>query len=197
MSYITARPESIEIRSNWLRILIWLLVCIGASYLIWLVIIGKIGDLTSDDWRYWLMWVGVAFLFLCAVSLLWSLLHAGEVIIRLSSEGVWIKGGRDGTTIPWKLVDNVVRSKDKNRQYTVLEMSDENYRSLNRGLVHLVLYHLNKLLGVKGIWLNVSVSTVSKDQLESLVAGYWNDWKVRQGNSATERLVEPGLKGKR
>ena len=125
------------------------------------------------------MWVGVAFLALCSVSLLWSLLHAGEVIIRLSSEGVWIKGGRKGTNIPWKLVDNVVRSKDKNRQYTVLEMSDENYRNLNRGPVHLVLYRLNKLLGVKGIWLNVANSTVSKDQLESWVAGYWNDWKER------------------
>ena len=111
----------------------WLLVCIGSAYLVWLVIDGQIGDLTFDDWRYWLMWVGVAFLALCSVSLLWSLLHAGEVIIRLSSEGVWIKGGRKGTNIPWKLVDNVVRSKDKNRQYTVLEMSDENYRNLNRG----------------------------------------------------------------
>jgi hypothetical protein len=85
------------------------------------------------------------------------------------------QGGRKGTNIPWKLVDNVVRSKDKNRQYTVLEMSDENYRSLNRGPVHLVLYRLNKLLGVKGIWLNVTDSTVSKDQLESWAVGYWNE----------------------
>ena len=125
------------------------------------------------------MWVGVAFLALCSVSLLWGLLHAGEVKIRLSSEGVWIKGGRKGTNIPWKLVDNVVRSKDRNRQYTVLEMSEESYRSLNRGQVHLVLYRLNKLLGVKGIWLNVTDSTVSKVQLESWVVGYWNDWKER------------------
>jgi hypothetical protein len=56
-----------------------------------------------------------------------------------------------------------------------LEMSDENYRSLNRGPVHLVLYRLNKLLGVKGIWLNVTDSTVSKDQLESWAVGYWNE----------------------
>jgi hypothetical protein len=94
MSYITARPASIEIKSNWFRLLMYLFGFIGATILCWFAAVGKIGDLTSADAMYWLVWLGFLFCVFGTVAMLWNLLHAGEVMIRVSSEGVWIKGGK-------------------------------------------------------------------------------------------------------
>ena len=138
-------------------------------------------------------WLGVGFFGLGSLVILWSLLNAGAVVLRISTDGIWIKGLRDGTNVPWKLVDNISRSKIKGADFLVLEMSDDDRASLYPGKISLGLRKLNNLLnnlmGVKGLTLNISNTAVSNDDLESWLLSFWNDWKVQQG--------ELGLKGKR
>ena len=54
-------------------------------------------DLSSGDFIYWVAWLGILFCAFGSVALIWKLFHAGEVMIRVSSEGVWIKGGHDNS----------------------------------------------------------------------------------------------------
>ena len=164
----------------------YLFVLIGGGVVCWYVT--NNGE-SSGNFIYWVAWLGIFFCAFGSVALIWKLFHAGEVMIRVSSEGVWIKEGRNGTTILWKLIDDVVRPSGQQKQFLVLKMTDENYKRLNRGPIHAALFHLNKLLGIQGIPLNIAGSTVSNEMFESWVLRYWNDWKERQ--------VELGLKGKR
>jgi hypothetical protein len=180
MSCITARPEKVEVKSHWLYLLLYLSGLITAGLLCWLVIIGQIEGLRFGDFAYWISWLGILLCAFGSLVLVWNLVNAGEVMISVSSEGVWIKGGKNGTTIPWELVDDVVRPTGKQKQFLVLKMTDENYGKLNRAAIHAALFQINKSLGVHGIALNISGSTVSHEQFESWVVGYWNDWKERQ-----------------
>jgi hypothetical protein len=188
MSYITARPKQVEIRSHWFRLLLYLFGLVAVGLLCWLSATGRFGEFRGGEYGYWVFWLGFLFCAALSVIVIWNLFHAGEVMIRVSEDGVWIKGRNGGTAIPWGLVDNIYRPGGKQKQFLVLEITDENYRSLNRGAVHTAIFHLNKLLGLKGIPLNIAGATVSHEQFESWVAGYWNDWKEQQ--------AELGLMGK-
>jgi hypothetical protein len=126
MSYITARPKQIEIRSNWFQLMMYLALAAFCGAISWYV--ANDTELTSGDFVYWIAWLGVVFCAAIFLTVIWNLLHAGEVMIRVSADGVWIKGGKNGTTFPWELVDDVVRPTGKNKQFLVLQMTDENYR---------------------------------------------------------------------
>jgi hypothetical protein len=177
MNFTTKRQEVIEIRSSWVKLLFLMFLSIGATALCWMIVTKRITDLQEHDFGYWVVWFGIGFFGLCAMALFWQLMHFGEVVFRIYSEGIWLKDRGDGLTIPWKLVDNVKRSTGKYGQYLVLEMSDENYKILNRGKIQHGLFNVNKILDVRGIPLNTTGTSVSDEQFESWILLYWNNWK--------------------
>jgi hypothetical protein len=168
----TAALGVVEIRSDWRKLLGLFALGILMTGLAGLIAFGKVGNLQANHFRYLIICLGFGFFGLCTLVIGWRFMQAGEVVLRLSPENIWIKSRGDGVTVPWRIVSSVSRAGIHKQSFLVLNMSDEDYKALKQGAVAGALHRLNKMLNVTGIPIAASGMSISIDQLEALVARY-------------------------
>jgi hypothetical protein len=184
---------NIEIQNDWFRLLLGstgsVLFTVGS----WLIVSHRIGDISPDDYRYWVVWACVPFFGACSILWIWVLLHTGETVIRITPDAVWLKHWGRGITIPWNMVKGVSRSSEKGGRFLLLAVSQEDYQVLFPGKIEVAMRMINKSLGADGVVLNRSGTTASIDMLESWVLRYWNEWKEQHSSSVNSASHERKL----
>ena len=113
-------PPVTEIRSSSLVMLKLLLLGIAFTLAGVLIATGKIGHVADGSYKQFVVLFGIVFFGAATLYSLWRLLHAGEILLRLTPEHLWIKGGNEGLTVSWTDVIGI-SSFPKNPRIDYLE----------------------------------------------------------------------------
>ena len=171
-SSVSEVKGTVEIRSDRLRLFGLLLGAMLATGFAGLIVFHKVGDFSNTSLAYLASCFAFVFCGMCILAIGWRVLHSGEVMIRLSPDDIWIRSHGEGLTVPWKFITGTSRVSWYRQTFIVLNISDENYETLQRGAVLSSFHKLNQLLNVNGIPVMASGTSVTIDKLESMISEY-------------------------
>ncbi|WP_420844842.1 STM3941 family protein [Jiella avicenniae] len=135
----------------------------------------------SEDFKYWMIWLGVPFFGFGACVLFSRMTWSGPVVV-LSPEGLRDRR-MSPAIIPWTAIRSLKPRSYRGAKLLVLEIDRDLERRVPWSLTFRMNRWPNAILGAKGPWIVCSDLQITHERMVEVVEAYWHTFgPMRQDN---------------
>ena len=135
------------------------------------IVAGYIPGVDSDNWRYWVVAVGVPFFGFCTAMGAWRALNASGPVVTLSPAGL-LDTRVSAAPIPWQAIRGISTWAHKGQKVMVLDVAPEVEATLPLTRIARWSRGANKSLGADGLCVTAAGLKVGYDELLMKTAVY-------------------------
>ncbi|MBP0617276.1 STM3941 family protein [Jiella mangrovi] len=162
--------QVIEIEMSPTRLRLFAVGCLLAS-LGSLALVLTWDEPTAEDFKYWMIWLGVPFFGFGACVFFSRMTWSGPVVV-LSPEGLRDRR-MSPAIIPWPAIRSVKTRSYGRSKLLILEIDRDFERRLSWSLIARISKWPNAMLGANGPWVASSDLRIAHDHLVEAIEAYW------------------------